>query len=156
LAKAEASLGGGGVRAESIGNHREISIEKGDTLLMGIHLPRLRSKGIEQKFYERDFSFVGTPLIVDEMSNSFNRDIEGIIRLADGEIRLTKLLKEIFQTTRRLKALEHIVIPRLKAEYNYIRMILDERERAEHFSLKLAKKITQRKYKDKSQQSLSV
>ena len=72
--------------------------------------------------------------------------IEGIINLADGEVRLAKLMKEILQTIRRLKALEHIIIPRLQKEHAYIRMALEERERSQHFSLKLAKKLIKRKY----------
>jgi len=55
-------------------------------------------------------------------------------------------MKEILRTTRRLKALEHIIIPRLRKEYTYIRMALDERERAQHFTLKLAKKLIDAKY----------
>jgi V/A-type H+-transporting ATPase subunit D len=54
-------------------------------------------------------------------------------------------MTEILKTTRRLKALEHIIIPRLESEYHYIRNALEERERSEHFSLKLAKRLLDRK-----------
>jgi V/A-type H+-transporting ATPase subunit D len=57
------------------------------------------------------------------------------------------LLKEILHNTRRLKALELIVIPRLKAEVAYIRDELDERERSDHFRLKLAKDIIEQRNK---------
>ena len=67
--------------------------------------------------------------------------------LADDEIQLTILLREIAHNTRRLKALEMIVIPRLKGEYSYIRDELDERERSDHFRLKMAKDIIERRNK---------
>ena len=72
---------------------------------------------------------------------SFDQSIDAILRLADSELQLGALMNEIASTTRRIKALEHIVIPRLEAEYHHIRMMLEERERAEHFSRKLAKEI---------------
>jgi vacuolar-type H+-ATPase subunit D/Vma8 len=58
----------------------------------------------------------------------------------------------MLRTTRRLKALEHIIIPKLQSEYIYIGNALEERERSEHFSLKLAKKLLDRKYTTKRQQ----
>jgi V/A-type H+-transporting ATPase subunit D len=82
---------------------------------------------------------------VDETASAFELNVQSIIHLADGEIQLAKLMNEILKTTRRLKALEHIIIPRLDAEYNYIRNALEERERSEHFSLKLAKRLLDRK-----------
>ena len=58
-------------------------------------------------------------------------------------------MKEILKTTRRLKALEHIIIPNLLEEYKFIGTALEERERSEHFSLKLAKKLIEHKYEQK-------
>ena len=77
--------------------------------------------------------------------DKFDSSVDAILRLADGELQLGALMNEIASTTRRIKALEHIVIPRLESEYRRIRMMLDERERAEHFSRKLAKKISEQK-----------
>jgi len=146
LAKAEALVGPVGVRSAAMGKKREIDIELEDSTLMGVHVPRIVSQSARREFYERDISITGTSPVVDEAALSFEKNVDGMISLASGEIQLAKLLKEILRTTRRLKALEHIVIPRLQAEYHYISMALEERERSEHFSLKLAKKLLARKY----------
>ena len=146
LAKAEALAGEAGVRAASMGRKREVKIDLEDSLLMGVHVPKLHVESTEREFYDRDIGITGTSPIIDEAAEAFEKNLDAILELADGEIQLTRLLKEILRTTRRLKALEHIVIPRLQSEFTYISNALDERERSEHFSLKLAKKLLVRKY----------
>ena len=145
LAKAEALIGTSGVRSSSMGKKHEIKIELEDDMVMGVHVPKIQNTSAMREFYDRDLCITGTSPVVDEAAESFEQNVDGIIGLADGEFRLSKLMKEILRTTRRLKALEHIIIPRLQAEYNYISMALEERERSEHFSMKLAKKLITRK-----------
>ncbi len=145
LAKAEALVGAAGVRSAANGKKHEIQIELEDSLLMGLHVPRIRRESARREFYDRDICITGTSPVIDEAAEAYEMNVDGMIALADGEFRLSKLMKEILRTTRRLKALEHIVIPRLQAEYHYISMALEERERSEHFSMKLAKKLITRK-----------
>ncbi len=152
LAKAEALIGETGVRSASMGKKHEINIEMEDRLIMGVHVPRLKMESARREYYERDISITGTSPAIDETAEAYENNVDGIIALADGEIQLARLLNEILRTTRRLKALEHIIIPRLKAEYKYISNALDERERSEHYSLKLAKKLLERKYRSKRTQ----
>ena len=145
-AKAEALIGETGVSSAAMGKKHDVELELVDSQLMGVHVPRIKPHTALRKFYDRDICIVGTSPVVDETAEAFEGNIEGIINLADGEVRLAKLMKEILRTTRRLKALEHIIIPRLREEYVYIRMALEERERSQHFSLKLAKKLIDAKY----------
>lgn len=147
LAKAEALIGEAGVRSAAMGKKHEINIELEDRLVMGVHVPKLKVESARRDFYERDISVTGTSPVVDETAEAYEINVDGIISLADGEIQLARLLNEIIRTTRRLKALEHIIIPRLKAEHKYISNALDERERSEHYSLKLGKKLLERKYR---------
>ena len=145
LAKAEALIGTSGVRSASMGKKHEIQIELEDSLLMGVHVPKVKAESARREFFQRDLCITGTSPVVDEAAEAFEQNVDGIVGLADGEFRLSRLMKEVLRTTRRLKALEHIIIPRLQAEYNYISMALEERERSEHFSMKLAKKLISRK-----------
>ena len=145
LAKAEALIGTYGVRSASMGKKHEIQIEMDDALLMGVHVPKVKAESAQRQFFQRDLCITGTSPVVDEAAEAFEQNVDGIVGLADGEFRLSRLMKEVLRTTRRLKALEHIIIPRLQTEYNYISMALEERERSEHFSMKLAKKLISRK-----------
>ena len=145
-AKAEALVGETGVSSAAMGKKHDVELDLVDSQIMGVDIPRIKPHTALREFYERDICIVGTSPVIDEAAESYERNIEGIINLADGEVQLAKLMKEILRTTRRLKALEHIIIPRLRKEYAYIRMALGERERSQHFSLKLAKKLIEKKY----------
>jgi len=149
LAKAEALVGEAGVRAAAMGRKREIKIDLEDSLLMGVHIPRLHVESAEREFYDRDIGITGTSPVIDEAAEAFEKNLDALLRLADGEIQLGRLLNELNRTTRRLRALEHIVIPKLQTEMRYISHALDERERSEHYSLKLAKKLLEKKYSAK-------
>jgi len=93
----------------------------------------------------RGYSIAGTSITIDEAASAFENEVEVIIELAEMELRLTRLAEEIQRTSRRLNALEHFLIPRLKTECDFIQMVLDERERADHFRLKLVKRTLVRK-----------
>jgi V/A-type H+-transporting ATPase subunit D len=73
--------------------------------------------------------------------------------MAESELRLKRLVAEIQRTLRRLNALEHLLIPRLDAERKHIQTVLDERERSDHFRLKMAKRLLEQKRKQRSRQS---
>lgn len=146
FAKAEALVGNPGISSAAMGKKHDINLELIDSQIMGVHVPRIKPHTVLREFYDRDINIVGTSPVIDEVAEAYERNIEGIIELADGEIQLARLMKEILKTTRRLKALEHIIIPRLRDELAYIRMALEERERSQHFTLRLAKKLIEKKY----------
>lgn len=152
LARAEAFVGEGRVKAASLGNRDEYPIEINETNVMGVRVPRISSGDSNA---EQSVHFNSTSTMIEEAGDAFKRNVDGIIKLADDEIQLTILLREIAHNTRRLKALEMIVIPRLKGEYSYIRDELDERERSDHFRLKMAKDIIERRNKAAQQRRRS-
>lgn len=87
---------------------------------------------------------------VRNTAKAFMNEIEDIVHLADGELQLCNLVTEIRSTTRRMNALDHIILPKLKDEQKYIRNALEERERAENFRLRLAKKNIAKRNKNGS------
>jgi len=146
LARAEALIGEYGLGSAAMGKKHNLDLDLIDSQIMGVHVPRIKVIDAQREFYDRDICIIGTSPVVDEAAEAYEKNIEGILSLADGEIRLANLMKEIMRTTRRLKALEHIIIPQLLEEYKFIETALEERERSEHFSLKLAKKLIEQKY----------
>ena len=145
LARAESFVGEGRVKAASLGKQEEEPIEINHTVVMGVQVPRIQSSESRDKKAAQATAFNSTSTMIEETGNAFTKNVDGIIQLADGEIQLSVLLKEILHNTRRLKALELIVIPQLQGEYTYIRDELDERERSDHFRLKMAKEIIEQK-----------
>lgn len=151
LVRAEAFVGEGRVKAASLGAQSEYFIELDEEIVMGVRVPTIRQKRDEEKESTQPYVFNSISSMIEEAGVAFRNNVADILKLADEEVQLTALLKEIAHTTRRLKALELIVIPRLQGEYAYIRDELDERERADHFRLKQAKNIIeQRNVKDQA------
>ena len=148
LALAEARDGPGSFRVPALGYRVNPDIRVLEKKIMGVKIQQL---GLRQEQDSENDHDLGTASVSPEVLNtvrSFEESVDSILRLADSELQLSALSNEIASTTRRLNALEHIIIPRLEAEYHHIRMMLEERERAEHFSRKLAKKLGERQQAD--------
>lgn len=145
LGRAEAEAGYEEVRSAALAARSELSIriESGD--VMGVKVPRLHTQRATRSLLQRGYSITGTPVVIDEAAEAFEEELDAILRLAESELRLRRLASEIERTTRRLNALEHVLIPTLKNEIRIILNALEERERADHFRLKLAKRVIQRK-----------
>lgn len=145
LARAEAAAGTEAVEAAALGARSEFPLEVRARSVMGVRVPDIEQKRVARPLTGRGYSFVGTSLTIDEAAEAFEAEVHIIIRLAESELRLRRLAEEIQQTSRRLNALDHLLIPRLEAERDLIQTALDERERADHFRLKLMKRILERK-----------
>ena len=107
--------------------------------------PVIEQKRASRSVLGRGYAISGTSVTIDEAAMAFEAEVNSLIELAESELRLKRLADEIQRTSRRANALEHVVLPRLKSECRYIEMALHERERADHFRLKLVKRGRQRK-----------
>jgi len=88
---------------------------------------------------ERGYGMLGTTPVIDETALAFEELVEAIIRSAEVETTMKRLLDEIESTKRRVNALEFKVIPEMTAARDFIKMRLDEMEREELFRLKKIK-----------------
>ncbi len=70
---------------------------------------------------------------------AFREFAEALVEVANTETRLRMIGEEIKKTTRRVNALEQVVIPDLEAQVRYIRQVLEQREREDNFRLKKIK-----------------
>ena len=145
LARAEAMAGAETVRSAALASRSAFRIDVSTVSVMGVRVPHIEQKRVSRSMLQRGFSIVGESISIDETASAFEAEVEAILQLAEIELRLTRLGDEIQRTSRRLNALDHFVIPRLKSERDFIQMSLDERERADHFRLKLVKQIMERK-----------
>jgi len=145
LARAESVAGAEAVRSAALASRAEFPLQVTTASVMGVNVPHIEQKRVVRSMLGRGYSIVGTSITIDEASSAFENEVEAIIKLAEMELRLIRLAAEIQRTSRRLNALEHFLIPRLEAERDFIQMALDERERADHFRLKLVKRVLERK-----------
>jgi V/A-type H+-transporting ATPase subunit D len=145
LARAEAIAGAEAVRSAALASRTDLALQVTTASVMGVRVPHIEQKGVARPVLGRNYSVVGTSITIDEAASAFEAEVELIIQLAQSELRLTRLAREIQSTSRRLNALDHVLIPRLEAEQNLIETALEERERFDHFRFKLTKRILERK-----------
>jgi len=145
LAWTEAFAGTEAVKSAALASRSELPLQVSSVSVMGVKVPHIEQKRVSRSVLGRGYSIVGTSITIDEAAAAFETEVDSIIKLAESELRLTRLASEIQRTSRRLNALDHLLIPRLEAERDFIQMALDERERSDHFRLKLVKRILERK-----------
>ena len=133
---ANAIEGGLAVRAAAIANsaHPEVEVERRN--IMGVVVPSVSGTNLKSTFAERGVGFIGSSPYIDEASDSVSELIEKIVKAAEMEATLKRLLEEIEATKRRVNALEFKVIPELEEAKVFIQLRLEEMEREETFRLK--------------------
>jgi V/A-type H+-transporting ATPase subunit D len=145
LARAEATAGTQAVQSAALAARAELPLELSSVNVMGVRIPQIEQKRVRRSMLGRGYSVVGTSITIDEAAAAFEAEVETMLQVADSELRLRRLANEIQHTSRRLNALDHMLIPRLEAERDYIQATLDEHERSDHFRLKLVKRHLERK-----------
>ena len=107
--------------------------------IMGVVVPEISATKVRKGILERGYGMLGSSSVLDETATSYEELVESIIRNAEIETTMKKLLIEIESTKRRVNALEFKVIPELTEARDFIKMRLDEMEREELFRLKKIK-----------------
>ncbi len=136
LAMAESAHGAEEVMSIGLAARREIPLRARTTTVMGVRIADIEYEPVGRSRTGRGYTLAGSSAYVDRAAEEFESEIALILELAAEELRLRRLVSEIGTTTRRVNALESVVIPRLERERRAIQSVLDERERQDHFRLK--------------------
>lgn len=139
LALAEALDGPEVVRSAAFAARGQVTLNISSTNVMGIILPLIERKRFSRSPLDRGYNLSTVSSRIDAAAATFEAQLDLVIELAAGEMRLRRLAEEIGRTTRRVNALDNFLIPRLEAQRDYIQMILEERERENLFRLKRVK-----------------
>ncbi|UCH88535.1 MAG: V-type ATP synthase subunit D [Thermoplasmata archaeon] len=107
--------------------------------IMGVVVPSVKFSMLKKKLNERGYGIIGTSPDIDEVVNAYEKLVEQIIKAAEIETTIKRLLEEIDKTKRRVNALEFRVIPTLSEDASYITLRLEEIERENVFRLKRIK-----------------
>jgi V/A-type H+-transporting ATPase subunit D len=89
---------------------------------------------------ERGYSIIGSSAKIDDASAEFSKSLNLVIKLAETENAIRKLIREIEKTKRRVNALEFVLIPRLSEQSKVIQFRLEEMERDSFVMLKSIKR----------------
>ncbi len=107
--------------------------------IMGVTIPEVRTSRIRKSMAERGYGLLGTSIRMEQTISAYEELLEAILKAAETETKLRKILLEIEKTKRRVNSLEFVLIPRLKSQAGFIRFRLEEMERENIFKMKMVK-----------------
>jgi len=139
MAVANTVEGSLGVKAAAFSVQQVPMITLKSKNIMGVVVPQISSASVKKRMIDRGYGVLGTSSTIDDTATSFEDLVESIVKSAEIETTMKRLLEEIEKTKRRVNALEFKVIPEQKAARDFIKMRLDEMEREELFRLKKIK-----------------
>lgn len=113
--------------------------------IFGVRVPKTEFRKGERVVDKYDLAFTSSKL--DEAVDDFEKALEQVINLVEKEETIRLLGEEIKKTTRRVNALEYVMIPRLYNTKRYIKMRLEEIERESFVRLKMVKAKKERERK---------
>ena len=109
--------------------------------VMGLKISKIESESRELKpLTKRGYSILGTSAKIDDAAESLTIVLGLIVRLAETENAIRKLIREVEKTKRRVNALEFVMIPRLTEQAKSIQFRLEEMERDSFVMLKAIKR----------------
>jgi len=124
-----------GLKSAMLLSDTKVTVTMMKEINWGVEFPRIESvDGLNGK--EPGIHAYGMSLRIFETRDRFRKAVSLILEIAPLEAALKRLGREIQKTTRRINALDILLIPRLRDEIRYIRHTLDEREREDNFRLR--------------------
>ncbi|MCQ2053269.1 MAG: V-type ATP synthase subunit D [archaeon] len=107
--------------------------------IMGMTVPKIEANFKQVNLESKGYGVISTSAYIEEASNAFEKLLDTLIRAAEVEITMRKLLNEIEKTKRRVNAMEFKVIPELEESIAFVRFRLEEMDRESTIRLKFLK-----------------
>jgi V/A-type H+/Na+-transporting ATPase subunit D len=139
LAIAQAYEGQIEIKSVAFSRRSPPTVKMGKKNIMGVVVPRVEADQVKRPLLERGYGVVVTSSMVDELVDAYEALTDQIVKAAELETTLKRLLDEVEKTKRRVNALEFKVIPELNDIKNFITLRLEEIERENIFRLKRVK-----------------
>jgi V/A-type H+-transporting ATPase subunit D len=140
IAIARAVDGAIAVKSAAYALKSDPQVKLGSKSIMGLMVPRVECELIRTPMTERGYGVISTSAYIEEAAHTFEKLLETLLRAAEVEITMRKLLDEIEKTKRRVNALEFKVIPELQEAEAFVEFRLQEMERENTIRLKHLKK----------------
>jgi V/A-type H+-transporting ATPase subunit D len=115
-------------------------VSVGSKSIMGMMVPKVEATRIHTNITEKGYGVISTSAYIEDASMAFEKLLDTIVRAAEVETTMKKLLDEIEKTKRRVNALEFKIIPELNESVRFVRFNLEEMERENTTRLKHLKK----------------
>ena len=140
LALAKAVEGREVLESAALADPRRLEVNIETKNIWGTRIPTISTNDVRRTILARGQDPVAVTARTVESADHFEEVVAAILEVASTEVTLRKIGEEIKKTTRRVNALEQVVIPRIRGEIRYIRDVLEQRAREDVFRLKRIKK----------------
>ncbi|AIZ43955.1 ATP synthase subunit D [Deinococcus radiopugnans] len=124
------------VESLSLAGSGDYAIDMQIDNLYGVKVPRI---AVPQRDTATTFSPINVGARTIQAATDFGGVMDGIVKVAATETKLRRIGEEIKKTSRRVNALEQVLIPGIQDDIRFIRSVLDQREREASFTLKKIK-----------------
>ena len=104
--------------------------------IMGMALPRVSATDVHTDLLHKGYGILETSAYIEEAATAFEKLLETLVRAAEVETTMKKMLDEIEKTKRRVNALEFKIIPDLEDSQKFVKSRLEEMERENTTRLK--------------------
>jgi len=140
LSLAKAWEGREALEAAALPAGRDILMDIEIRSLWGTRIPEVTLPKVRRPLLERGQNPAAISARTIESATNFEEVLTAILAVGATEVKLRRIGEEIKKTTRRVNALEQVVIPRLFSETRFIASVLEQRAREDVFRLKRIKK----------------
>lgn len=130
------ALNGVSVESFAYGARRHVSLNIKARNVWGVFIPEIEDVSLARSLDAMDISPVGESASVINTAREFEASAELIVKIASREIRLTRIGEVIRSDSRKINAINEVILPSIKGRIKYIERVLEEREREEIFRLK--------------------
>ena len=124
------------VGSAALAAHGEVKVSLRTRSVAGVPIVEIDKQPVARARTDRGFSLAATSARLDEVAERFEAVLDKLLELAVLELSVRRLADEIARTTRRMNALEHVVVPRLEREQAHISLVLEEREMEDRVRLR--------------------
>ena len=128
LGDAFAAYGPEPVHSAALAADGDVELTLRTRSVAGVAIVEIEKEAVARPLTGRGYSLAATAAGIDAAAESFEAVLDGLLEVAALELSLRRLALEISRTTRRVNALEHVVVPRLEAERASIALVLEERD----------------------------
>ena len=139
IAIASAVEGEIAVKSAAYALKTEPKVKVGSKSIMGMMVPKVEAEVKHADILSKGYGVISTSAYIEEASNAFEKLLETLIRAAEIETTMKKLLDEIEKTKRRVNAMEFKVIPELEDAMKFVKFRLEEMDRENTIRLKFLK-----------------
>ena len=132
------------VHSAALAAQRELEVSVRTRSVAGVPIVEIEKGTVARARTDRGYSLAATSARVDAVAERFETVLDRLLDVAALELSVRRLADEIARTTRRMNALEHVVLPGLEAERAHIALVLEEREMEDRVRLRRVRSRTRR------------